>query len=103
METGTKKNTRLKSYTLRLAFSIAAILVLLMIALSLLSSHFFEKTFNSEIEQYTLNKLEFVQKAVDTNYFSVAERSCLTILGQPTGNVVNELFYTTVDQNHNLV
>ncbi|MDD6174213.1 MAG: helix-turn-helix domain-containing protein, partial [Firmicutes bacterium] len=47
--------------------------------------------------------LEFVQKAVDTNYFSVAERSCLTILGQPTGNVVNELFYTTVDQNHNLV
>lgn len=103
METGIKKNARLKSYTMRLAFSIAAVLVLLMIALSMLSSYIFEKTFNDEIEQYTLNKLEFVQKAVDTNYFSVAERSCLTILGQPTGNAVNELFYCTVEQNHNLV
>ena len=103
METGMKKKARLKSYTMRLAFSIAAVLVLLMIVLSVLSSHIFEKAFNDEIEQYTLNKLEFVQKAVDTNYFSVAERSCLTILGQPVGNAVNELFYRTVEQNHNLV
>ena len=103
METGMKKKARLKSYTMRLAFSIAAVLVLLMIVLSVLSSHIFEKAFNDEIEQYTLNKLEFVQKAVDTNYFSVAERSCLTILGQPVGNAVNELFYRTVEQNHNVV
>lgn len=93
----------IKSFTAKLIISSIAILTLMLTLLSFTTLSVYRKSFNEEIERYTLDRLEFVQNTVDMNYFSVVEKSCISILGEKINSPINQLFGLDAKQNYNLV
>ena len=93
----------IKSFTMKLIISSIAILTLMMTLLSFTTLSVYRKSFNEEIERYSLDRLEFVKDTVDMNYFSVVEKACISILGEKINSPVNQLFSLNAKQNYNLV
>lgn len=93
----------IKSFTIKLIISSIAILTLMMTLLSFTTLSVYRKNFNEEIERYSLDRLEFVKDTVDANYFSVAEKACVSILGESINSPINQLFSNDVKNDYNLI
>ena len=97
------KNIKPKSFTVKLIISSILILTVLLTLLSFTMLTVFRNSFNEEIERYTLDRLEFVKETVDTNYFSVVQKACITILGEDLNDSLNSLLNMDAKKNYTTV